>query len=81
MPYLWAEAIYAVRYEMARTVSDVLVRRIPIRYLDSSRAGRAAPAVAHLLQRELGAPPAELERQVAELIDDIERERMVLSAL
>ena len=46
LPYLKAEAIYAARFEMARTLEDVLARRTRALILDRNAAVRAAPAVA-----------------------------------
>ncbi|MFF2653667.1 FAD-dependent oxidoreductase [Streptomyces sp. NPDC058045] len=78
LPYHWAEAVYAIRHEMARTVTDVLERRIPARLLDSRAAALAAPRVGRLLAAELGVPAAEIERQVEEFTDDVRRERETL---
>jgi len=52
--YLQAEAIWAVRYEMARTVEDVLARRIRLLFLDAQAAIDAASVVATLMASELG---------------------------
>jgi glycerol-3-phosphate dehydrogenase len=49
LPYLWAEAVYAVRHEMAGTVEDVVARRLPLRWLDDAAADAAAPRVKELL--------------------------------
>ncbi len=54
LPYLTAEAVFAVREEMARTVDDVLSRRTRARILDRQASVDAAPAVADLLAAELG---------------------------
>ncbi len=51
--FLKAEVIWAVRYEMARTVEDVLARRARILFLDASTAIESAPVVAQLLAQEL----------------------------
>lgn len=53
-PYLLAEVVWAARHEMARTVEDVLARRIRLLFLDARAAIKAAPAVAALLMEELG---------------------------
>lgn len=45
---------FAVRYEMARTVEDVLARRCRVLFLDARAAKAVAPAVAELLAQELG---------------------------
>jgi glycerol-3-phosphate dehydrogenase len=54
LPYTEAEVIWAVRREMARTVEDVLARRLRILFLDARAALQAAPRVAELVARELG---------------------------
>jgi len=46
--------VRAVRDEMARTVEDVLARRTRALFLDARSAILQAPAVAHVLGRELG---------------------------
>lgn len=48
---------FAARYEYARTVEDVLARRSRLLFLDARQALALAPAVAALLQEELGADP------------------------
>jgi len=49
-----AEVVWAVRQEMARTVEDVLARRIRLLFVDVEAARRAAPVTAHLMAAELG---------------------------
>lgn len=63
-PYLRAEAVYAVRHEMATTLEDVLVRRTRVHLFDRPAALAAAPDVAALLAVELGWDGAETERQL-----------------
>lgn len=53
-PYTAAEAVWAVRHEMAMTVEDVLSRRIRLLVLDARAALYAAPKVAELMAAELG---------------------------
>jgi glycerol-3-phosphate dehydrogenase len=65
LPYLRAEAVYAARHEMARTLDDVLLRRTRAHLEDRAATLDAAPAVARLLGDELGWSDAETERQVA----------------
>ncbi len=48
---------YAARFEHAHTVEDMLARRSRILFLDAAEARRLAPAVADILQEELGADP------------------------
>ena len=64
LPYLRAEALYAVRYEMARTLDDVLARRTRALILARDASAAAAPAVADLLAAELGWSEAESAAQV-----------------
>ena len=54
LPFRLREVVWAARYEMARTVEDVLARRTRALFLDARAAIEAAPTVADLLARELG---------------------------
>lgn len=54
LPYTAAEVLWAVRYEMARSVEDVLARRTRSLFLDAAASLEAAPQVAMLLAAELG---------------------------
>ncbi|WP_415859556.1 glycerol-3-phosphate dehydrogenase/oxidase [Aureibaculum sp. 2210JD6-5] len=49
-----AEAVWAIRNEMARTIEDVLARRVRMLFLDARAAIISAPIVAELLAKELG---------------------------
>jgi glycerol-3-phosphate dehydrogenase len=53
LPFRAREVVWAARYEMARTVEDVLARRTRALFLDARAAIEAAPAVATHLAREL----------------------------
>lgn len=53
LPYVGAEVVWAVRYEMARTVEDVLCRRTRSLFLNAKAAMEAAPKVASLMAHEL----------------------------
>lgn len=53
LPYRAVEVIWAVRYEMARTVEDVLSRRTRCLLLDAKASIEIAPKVAHLIAQEL----------------------------
>jgi len=68
LPYLRAEAVWAVRHEMATTVDDVLSRRTRALILDRQAAARAAPSVADLLAAELGWSPAERDRALSNFV-------------
>jgi glycerol-3-phosphate dehydrogenase len=54
LPYRLREIVWAARYEMARTVEDVLARRTRALFLDARAAIEAAPVVADVLAKELG---------------------------
>ena len=54
LPYVQAEVIWAVRHEMARTVEDILARRMRALFLNARAALEMAPTVAELMAGELG---------------------------
>jgi glycerol-3-phosphate dehydrogenase len=54
LPYTRAEVIWAVRQEMARTIEDVLARRMRALFLNAKAALEMAPEVAELMAGELG---------------------------
>jgi glycerol-3-phosphate dehydrogenase len=53
-PHTHAEVIWAVRNEMARSVEDILARRLRILFLNAQAAIEMAPKVAALVAGELG---------------------------
>ena len=62
--YLQAQVIWAVRNEMARTVEDVLARRIRLLFLDAQAAIEASSITAKLMAEELNKDTAWQEEQV-----------------
>ena len=54
LPYVAAEVVWAVRNEMARSIEDVLARRMRALFLNARAALDMAPRVAALMARELG---------------------------
>jgi glycerol-3-phosphate dehydrogenase len=52
--YIEAEVVWASRHEMARTIEDVLARRLRILFLDAREAINVAPRIAELMATELG---------------------------
>jgi len=68
MPYIKAEVIWGVRYEMARKVEDILARRVRALFLDARAAIDMAPAVANLMAIELHKDEAWKEEQVSTFI-------------
>ena len=69
LPFVAAEAVYAVTDEMATTLDDVLTRRIPARLFERSQAERAAQRTAALIAPVLGWSSADTERQVADFLE------------
>ncbi|HXU02946.1 MAG TPA: glycerol-3-phosphate dehydrogenase C-terminal domain-containing protein, partial [Polyangia bacterium] len=75
LPYLWAEVVHAVRSEHARSVADVLRRRVPL-YRDARDQGLgAADRVAQILTDELAWPPARRARTLLDYRADVDRSR------
>ncbi|RAV28929.1 glycerol-3-phosphate dehydrogenase/oxidase [Sinomicrobium soli] len=64
LPFLKAEVVWAVRHEMARTVEDVLARRVRALFLDARAAIEMAPDVAGMMARELEKDGEWQEKQV-----------------
>lgn len=62
--YREAEVVWAARAEMARTVEDVLARRLRVLFLDARAAMRMAPRVARILARELHRDQAWVDGQI-----------------
>jgi glycerol-3-phosphate dehydrogenase len=66
LPYVKAEVVWAARQEMARTIEDVLSRRMRALLLDARASVAAAPVVAGIMAGELGRSDAWAQEQVAE---------------
>lgn len=54
LEFFKAEVVWAVTYEMARTLEDVLARRVRMLYLNARQTEKAAPIVAKIMAKELG---------------------------
>ncbi len=74
LPYLAAEAIFAVRHEMALTLDDVLSRRTRARILDRRASVNGARRVAELIAPELGWSQSDIDAQVRDFVDSCARE-------
>ena len=73
LPYRAGEVRWAVRHEMARTLEDVLSRRLRALLLDARASIEMAPRVAQIMAEELGRDAAWETQQVAafgELAED-----------
>src|SRR5207244_11231807 len=75
LPYTFAEVVYAVTNEMARTVDDVLSRRTRARLLARDASAAAAARVAGYMGDILGWDDAEKQRQAAAYRALIDEER------
>ncbi len=74
LPYLRAEAVFAVTHEMALSLDDVLSRRTRARLFDRRATVAAASEVARLIAPLLGWSQADTDQQVREFIDSCARE-------
>lgn len=74
LPYLGAEAIFAVRHEMALTLDDVLSRRTRARIIDRRATLAGARRVAEMIAPELGWSNDEIDAQVRDFVDSCARE-------
>lgn len=54
LPYTAGDIVWAVRFEWARSVEDVLARRTRALFLDAGASRQIAPKVARLMATELG---------------------------
>jgi glycerol-3-phosphate dehydrogenase len=75
LPYLRAEALYAARYEMARTLDDILARRTRARLLSRDASARVADEVAALVADDLEWDADDRAEQVADYRASVGRER------
>ena len=74
LPYVRAEAVYAVTHEMATSLDDVLTRRTRSRLLDRRACVRIAPQVADLIAPLLQWSDDERSKNLAEFLDECARE-------
>ncbi len=69
LPFKLREVVWAARFEMARSVEDVLARRTRALFLDARAAIEAAPTVADLLARELNHCEVWKEKEIAKFLE------------
>jgi len=65
---LKVEVVWAVRFELARTVEDVLARRLRSLLLDARAAIDVAPEIARLIADELGKDESWKQKQVTDFV-------------
>ncbi|MGB3376194.1 MAG: glycerol-3-phosphate dehydrogenase/oxidase [Microbacterium sp.] len=78
LPYLEAEVVYAARYELARTVDDVLSRRMRARIMARDASAAAADRVGELLGEELALSQVQIAAQVSDYRRSAAIERSIL---
>lgn len=66
LKYLNVEVLWAARHEMARTIEDVLARRVRVLFLDAKKSIEMAPKVAEIMAKELGKDKKWIDQQVDE---------------
>jgi len=59
LPYVWAEIEFAADHDLARTVEDVLARRVPLLLVGRDQGLAASERVADLLGARLGWSPSD----------------------
>lgn len=74
LPFLRAEAVHAVKAEMAVSLDDILTRRMRARLYDRAATRAAAREVAILVAPHAGWDDMTVERNVAAFIDECARE-------
>jgi glycerol-3-phosphate dehydrogenase len=75
LPYLWAEVVHAARFEQARRLTDVLVRRVPL-FRDAADQGLdAARRAARLVGDELGWSEPRRDEELARYREAVEISR------
>lgn len=66
LPLRKSQVVWAVKHEMARTVEDMLARRVRGLFLDSKESLRIAFVVANIMAKELGKDQDWVEDQIEE---------------
>jgi Glycerol-3-phosphate dehydrogenase len=64
-----AEVVWSIRFEMARTIEDILARRLRILFLNARLAMEAAPRTGEILKQELKKDDHWLELQLEEFYE------------
>ena len=73
LSYRWGDVCRAVTREMALTIADVLVRRIPLAFETADHGVSLAPAVARAMAPLLGWPPERERGEIARYARDVDR--------
>ncbi len=75
LPYLWAEVSFACRHDLARTVEDVLARRVPLLLVGLDQGLDVLDRVADLMSVELGWTSEERGLQIAHYRAEVAKSR------
>ena len=79
LDFLKVEVLWAARNEMARTVEDVLARRVRVLFLDARSSIEMAPEVAKILAKELNKDKQWEEQQVADFTESLAKGYLIES--
>ena len=66
LPYVWAEIEFAARHDLARTVEDVLARRVPLLLVSRDQGLGVCDRVADMIGAQLGWSPTQRARMLDE---------------
>jgi len=75
LPYVWAELPYALRYEMAMTLSDFFLRRTRIWYEDWDQGIAVSRRVAEVMAKHLGWSAENIAEQIRAYQREVEENR------
>jgi glycerol-3-phosphate dehydrogenase len=64
LPFIWAEVFYSIHYESARSITDVLARRVRMATLDKQATQHVLGEVASIMARELGWSQERLDQEL-----------------
>ncbi|MEO8549843.1 MAG: glycerol-3-phosphate dehydrogenase [Kofleriaceae bacterium] len=75
LPYVWAEVDFAARHDLARTVDDVLARRVPLLLVSRDQGLGVCERVARMLAGVLGWDAAMIAKQLEDYRADVAMSR------
>jgi glycerol-3-phosphate dehydrogenase len=75
LPYVWAEVEFAATHDLARTVEDVLARRVPLLLVSRDQGLTASERVADMLGALHGWTPAQRTEMLAQYHHEVELSR------
>lgn len=64
LPYTIGEIVFAIRYEMAKTIEDILARRTRALFIDAKAAIESSHEVGRILAKELGKTLFDMEGEI-----------------